>query len=113
MSAGAIYCCDALSRVGRQVGAAILDSRNNLIAVGTNEVPKAHGGYYWDGDARDGRDWSRGFDSSDHFKNAGLGELLEILSENGMMSKELNDLTTPEQIERLTPLIKQAQIHRN
>jgi deoxycytidylate deaminase len=97
------------AELGRQVGAAILDSRNNLIAVGTNEVPKAHGGYYWDGDARDGRDWSRGFDSSDHFKNAGLGELLEILSENGMMSKELNDLTTPEQIERLTPLIKQTR----
>jgi cytidine deaminase len=80
-----------------------------LLAVGTNEVPKAHGGYYWDGDARDGRDWSRGFDSSDHFKNASLGELLEALSQNGMLSKELTELKTPEQIERLKPLIKQTR----
>lgn len=47
--------------MGRQVGAAIVNCHGELIACGTNEVPKAHGGHYWDGDANDGRDWSHGF----------------------------------------------------
>jgi cytidine deaminase len=109
---GMAYAYSAAMRsaeLGRQVGAAIMDCRGNLVSVGTNEVPKAHGGYYWDGDSRDGRDWSKGFDSSDRFKNASLGELLQVLSSNSMLSKELKDLTTPEQISRLTPLIKQTR----
>lgn len=109
---GMAYAYTAAMRsaeLGRQVGAAIMDSRDNLIAVGTNEVPKAHGGYYWDGDARDGRDWARGFDSSDRFKNASFGELLKVLSSKNMLSPELNDLPTPEQVRRLTPLIKQTR----
>lgn len=109
---GMAYAYSAAMRsaeLGRQVGAAIMDTRGNLVAVGTNEVPKAHGGYYWDGDARDGRDWSRGFDSSDQFKNASFGELLKVLSSKKMLSAEINDLPTPEQVKRLTPLIKQIR----
>jgi deoxycytidylate deaminase len=97
------------SEMGRQVGAAIADAEGNLIAVGTNEVPKAHGGYYWDQDSNDGRDWSRGFDSSDHFKNSNLGELLQVLSSERMLNADLSKLTTAEQIDRLVPLIKQTR----
>jgi len=35
---------------GRQVGAAIATKDGSIIALGTNEVPKPHGGSYWDGD---------------------------------------------------------------
>ena len=97
------------AELGRQVGAAIADDENNLVAVGTNEVPRAHGGYYWDGDLHDGRDWSRGFDSSDQSKKSNLGELLQALSKKKLLSAKLQSLSTPEQIERLTPLIKHTR----
>jgi cytidine deaminase len=97
------------SEMGRQVGAAITDKSGNLIAVGTNEVPKAHGGYYSDGDSPDGRDWSRGFDSSDYYKDSNLGELLRALSGKKLLTKELNELSTPEQIKIVSPVLKQTR----
>lgn len=97
------------AELGRQVGAAVADDDGNVIAMGTNEVPKAQGGFYWDGCSNDGRDWSRGFDSSDHFKQASFGELLQVLSSEGMLSKKLTGLSTAEQIEKLSPFIKQTR----
>jgi deoxycytidylate deaminase len=41
--------------LSRQVGAAIIDFRYNLIATGTNEAPKGGGGLYVDGDSPDFR----------------------------------------------------------
>ena len=41
--------------LSRQVGAAVIDSRSNLIATGTNEAPKGGGGIYVDGDSPDFR----------------------------------------------------------
>lgn len=97
------------SELGRQVGAAICDPSGNLIALGTNEVPKSHGGYYWDGDVPDGRDWARGYDSSDHYKKSSLGELLKTLSDQNMLSEELCKLPVPEQMKRVQPLLKQTR----
>jgi deoxycytidylate deaminase len=97
------------AEMGRQVGAAIADKNGSLVAVGTNEVPKAQGGGYWDGDSPDGRDWSRGFDSSDHYRNSNLGELLQVLSTEKLLSADLTKLSTPEQIEKLVPIIKQTR----
>lgn len=39
--------------LSRQVGAALVDRAGNVIATGTNEVPKAGGGVYGDSDAED------------------------------------------------------------
>jgi len=97
------------AEMGRQVGAAVADSWKNLVALGTNEVPKAHGGYYWDGDPHDGRDWSRGFDSSDRSKATNLGEVLKVLSENSLLSAAINDKSTAQQVERIAPLIKHTR----
>lgn len=36
--------------LSRQVGAAIMTDEGDLIALGCNEVPKAHGGMYWSDD---------------------------------------------------------------
>jgi deoxycytidylate deaminase len=44
--------------LSRQVGAAVVDKQGNIVATGTNEVPKAGGGVYGEGatpDAEDGR----------------------------------------------------------
>jgi cytidine deaminase len=95
--------------LGRQVGAAICDPSGNLLAIGTNEVPKAHGGYYWDGETPDGRDWVRGFDSSDRFKSSSLGELLKTLADNKLLSSKLRKMTVPEQLKMVRPFLKQTR----
>lgn len=38
------------AELGRQVGAAIVDTRGAVVALGANEVPIAGGGSYWEGD---------------------------------------------------------------
>jgi cytidine deaminase len=45
---------------GRQVGAAIATSDGSIIAVGTNEVPKAGGGSHWEEDGKGDRDFEIG-----------------------------------------------------
>jgi cytidine deaminase len=97
------------AELGRQVGSAIVDENYRVVSLGTNEVPKAHGGHYWDGDSMDGRDWSRGFDSNDHAKRANIGELLQVLSEHHFLSKGLSTLSTPELLERLRPVMKHTR----
>ncbi len=97
------------AELGRQVGAAIMDESGTLIAVGTNEVPKAGGGSYFDGDSPDGRDWSKGFDSSDHYKKANLGELLSTLSKKKYLRKDLQSLSTTKLIKKVAPVIKQTR----
>jgi deoxycytidylate deaminase len=65
------------AQLGRQVGAAILSSHGDVIAVGTNEVPKFGGGLYWEHDKNDQRDHVRGRDSSDEVKEEMVKEILE------------------------------------
>ena len=64
------------SQLGRQVGAAILSCLGDVIAVGTNEVPQAGGGSYWEGDEVDRRDHKRGFDSNDEMKRKLVDEIV-------------------------------------
>lgn len=64
------------AQLSRQVGASILTDRGDVIAVGTNEVPRAGGGQYWEGDRRDDRDHKRGVDSNDEIKREILLEAL-------------------------------------
>lgn len=45
---------------GRQVGAAITTAEGSLLAVGTNEVPKAGGGSQWEEDGTGNRDFEIG-----------------------------------------------------
>ncbi|MFC1530663.1 anti-phage dCTP deaminase [Gemmatimonadota bacterium] len=55
------------SDLSRQVGAAILGENGEVLALGTNEVPRAGGGQYWGGD-HDDRDFVRGYDSNAKIK---------------------------------------------
>lgn len=69
--------------LARQVGAAILDSRGDVIALGCNEVPKAGGGLYWADDRPDGRDAVFGYDPNDLEKSERLKTFQRILKKSG------------------------------
>jgi len=67
------------SDLSRQVGAAIFSDTGEVIAMGSNEVPKAHGGTYWPDENFDDREFKRKIDSNDKRKSEILRELLDIL----------------------------------
>lgn len=72
--------------LSRQVGAALIDPHGNLLATGTNEVPKAGGGLYGEElDARGPRDhrcaYGHRYCSSTREQNALIDELVAILVE--------------------------------
>jgi deoxycytidylate deaminase len=66
--------------LSRQVGAAIFSATGEIIAMGSNEVPKAGGGTYWSDDAEgcDDRDYQRGYDANDKRKVQLLQELFDL-----------------------------------
>jgi deoxycytidylate deaminase len=76
------------SDLSRQVGAAIFTSEGELIAQGCNEVPKAFGGTYWDGEDPDYRDVKLGQDPNDVLKREVVRDLLESLMRGGMLSEK-------------------------
>jgi len=55
--------------LSRQVGAVVASSEGEVIATGTNDVPRYGGGLYWAGDDFDDRDHVRGFDSNERQRN--------------------------------------------
>jgi cytidine deaminase len=75
---------------GRQVGAVAIDSDGELLASGTNDVPRAGGGQYWTGDEPDHRDFQHGVDFNDQEKLELVSNLLERLKEaDGWLSEEM------------------------
>jgi deoxycytidylate deaminase len=85
--------------LGRQVGAAIATEEGDIIAVGTNEVPKAGGGLYWTEDKPDQRDFVLGYDSNDRRKRNLLADLLERLKMEGWLSEDKKKLKTEDLLE--------------
>jgi len=63
--------------LSRLVGAAITSSDGEVIALGTNEVPKPGGGLYWEGDDPDARDFNLEQDTSRELKIRALAQILE------------------------------------
>jgi deoxycytidylate deaminase len=74
--------------LSRQVGAAICGKQGEIVAVGCNEVPKAFGGQYWDGDEPDGRDFELGYDSNVKQRDAALEEAFGRLREEGLLGEK-------------------------
>jgi deoxycytidylate deaminase len=72
--------------LSRQVGAAIFNDAGEIVALGSNEVPKAEGGAYSCDDDHDDRDYMRGVDSNDLRKTALLSEVLKII---GLSEKDI------------------------
>jgi len=75
------------SDLSRQVGAAIFTPEGEIVTQGCNEVPKANGGTYWDGDDLDHRDVKLGHDPNDLSKREIIRDLVERLYENDLLSK--------------------------
>ena len=73
---------------GRQVGAAVVDARGELLVTGTNEVPAPGGGQYWAGDERDFRDFVAGHDANERQKYAIVEDLLRRLQAQGWLSNQ-------------------------
>jgi deoxycytidylate deaminase len=64
--------------LARQIGAVIANDDGDILATGTNDVPKYCGGQYWEED-KDKRDFQRGFDANTKQRNRILEELLEAI----------------------------------
>lgn len=97
--------------LSRQVGAVISTIDGDIIAVGTNEVPKYGGGLYWSGDTPDHRDHALAYDSSDKMKNNLLVDILERFKKGDWFKKEIvqktiNDLL----LKAKTEVMRDAQI---
>jgi deoxycytidylate deaminase len=71
------------------VGAIAKDGR--VIAVGCNEVPRAGGGTYWEGDSDDARDFRLGMDGNQDQRDRALREVFEVLSARGLLTQEALD----------------------
>jgi len=73
--------------MARQVGATLYEETGSIVATGTNEVPRAFGGVYWEGDDPDGRDHhDSGQDQSDVSRGIMVAQLLDELKEAGWLS---------------------------
>ena len=84
------------AELGRQVGAAITNQDGDIIAVGTNEVPKAGGGLYWAGDKPDQREFVRGEDANDLHKRGLLEDLLSRLAKERWLSENKANMSANE-----------------
>lgn len=83
--------------LGRQVGAAIVSpDKGDVLAVGMNEVPKAGGGHYWEGDDPDGCDFRLLKDTNDEHKEAIIRQVLKSLSDKKWLTKDLLDKSSDE-----------------
>lgn len=77
--------------LSRQVGAAIFSPSAEILALGSNEVPKAGGGTYWSDDQFDDRDYLRKEDSNYVRKRQILSELISIISPGTDIERFLSD----------------------
>ena len=87
--------------LGRQVGSVISSSDGEILAVGTNEVPKYKGGQFWGEDEleSDPRDFIKEYDWNDVRKKELIRDLLQRLcelKENNlpMNAQQIDDLIT-------------------
>jgi cytidine deaminase len=90
----ALRSCD----LSRQVGAAVLSDDGEVITQGCNEVPRAFGGSYWDGELPDYRDVILGFDPNYRETREVLRDLFQLLSSAGYLSDDALEMGTPNEI---------------
>lgn len=76
----------------RQVGAALTTREGSVIATGCNDVPRAGGGQYWEGDKDDARDHVRGWDYSDVARSDMAADILRRLRESGWLSSDVGEI---------------------
>lgn len=84
--------------LSRQVGAAITNSRGELLAAGCNEVPTIGGGLPWPEDQYDPRDHARGYDENTKIRNETVREIVTSLKKAQWMKDNLSSYTDSELI---------------
>ena len=87
---------------GRQVGAAITTSEGEILVTGTNEVPRAGGGNYWEGDQDDSRDFRLGYNFNKRMTQRALKEFVSYLAENELLNEDLLGLSLDDQFETIS-----------
>lgn len=75
---------------GKQVGVVFGNQYGDVLATGANEVAKANGGQYWDGDVPDHRDFATGFDPAYRARQAMIREIVEGIAKGLSDSSELD-----------------------
>ena len=80
------------SDLSRQVGAAVFSGDGELITQGCNEVQKAFGGTYWDGEEPDHRDVKLGYDPNNQIKKEVIRDLLERLDRSGLFKDDVSKI---------------------
>jgi deoxycytidylate deaminase len=83
--------------LSRQVGAVIIGDKGEILSTGCNEVPKAFGGIFWEGDENDFRDFQIGFDANVKLKNESIIEVFSKLLEYDWISDK-KELKNPKDI---------------
>jgi cytidine deaminase len=110
-----LFAAEGASRrsaeLGRQVGAAIATPQGDVIALGSNEVPKAGGGVYGEnggeahgcgiGDTGDGREFRNPVDTNDRMKQEIAVEIIDELSAKGFLQRESGEAQAPEMLAAL------------
>ncbi|MCW5797723.1 MAG: hypothetical protein KIT40_04425 [Nitrospira sp.] len=95
--------------MGRQVGASIANNEGAIIAVGTNEVPKAGGGLYWANDTPDHRDFRWPYANSEALREILLADILQRLRNKGWFSKAKSKLALKSLAHEAMSSMKDAQ----
>lgn len=98
------------SAMGRQVGAALCNREGDIVAVGTNEVPKAFGGQYWGDEGEDRRDFQLGIDSNDEIKRQNLSEILGRLKNAGWFAPEVAAVGLDGLLTKASAVLKGARV---
>lgn len=79
------------SSFARQVGAAIANDDGKILALGTNEVPKAGGGQYWFTDTPNHQEITEKKDSSDNLRHKMFGDILLKLDKMNFLKDKVNE----------------------
>jgi deoxycytidylate deaminase len=87
--------------LSRQVGAAIVDGRGDILAVGCNEVPRPGGGLYGP-EQNSHRDIEEGHDSNERAKDEMIQKVLEALGRTDLTKQEAHRLLKPTGLNDIT-----------
>jgi len=103
--------------LARQVGAAITDDKGNILATGSNEVPKYGGGLSGPDDENDVREIAKGFDSNTKKKLIVLKDFLDLLfldllSQKNWLSEDKKTKSAQDLADEMmkSPSLKDAQL---
>lgn len=95
---------------GRQVGAAITTADGSVIAVGTNEVPKALGGSHWEEDEGGNRDFEIGDIDTNrkHFDDLAQQLTVRIDERFGKLADEVDDPSAQSELKAIRETLREA-----